>query len=113
MCVPPGALAETEARYERCLDRTARTRGAERVFDLGPAEIALVERSAAEPSGSGPRRPAPPSPALTSVTVSVADQHAVGARLADQGIPARAAADGALSVGPRWAHGAELRFRGV
>ncbi|MFE3461680.1 VOC family protein [Nocardiopsis aegyptia] len=113
MCVPSGALAETEARYEGYLDRTARTRGAERVFDLGTAEIALVERPAAEPSGSGPRRPAPPRPALTSVTVSVADQDAVGARLADQGIPARAAADGALSVGPRWAHGAELRFRGV
>ena len=116
MCVPPGALPETEARFERYLDRTARARGTARVFDLGEAELSLVEGTAAEPPGSGqggPRRPPPRRPALTSVTVSVADQDAVAARLADQGIPARAAADGGLSVGPRWAHGAELRLRGV
>ncbi|WP_156366029.1 hypothetical protein [Nocardiopsis sp. NRRL B-16309] len=47
------------------------------------------------------------------MTVSVTDQDAAAARLADQGIPARATADGGLSVGPQWAHGAEPRLRGV
>ncbi|RKS07984.1 glyoxalase-like protein [Nocardiopsis sp. Huas11] len=113
MSVPPGGLARTEERYERYLDRTARTRGAARVFDLGRSELALVEEAPAAPPGSGPRRPSPRRPALTSVTVTVADQDALATRLADQGIPARTTEDGGLSVGPAWAHGAELRLRSV
>jgi hypothetical protein len=113
MCVPPGRLSRTEARYERYLDRTARTRGAARVFDLGRAELSLVEGADPRASGSGPGRPPSRAAALTSVTVSVTDLDAVAARWADQGIPARATADGGLRVDPRWARGAELRLRSV
>lgn len=92
LCAAPHDLPALEARYARYLDRSARTEGAARVFDLDGARLTLVADTDLATLLPGER--APRLPALAAYAVAVRDVGFTENLLRLNGIPVRRTAWG-------------------
>lgn len=109
LCTTDTELDAIQARYERYLDRTPRTEGPARVFDLDGTTLTLVPASGLATLFPGQQPPT--LPALVACTVAVHDLTATKNLLQDNEVPLQQTPLGDIFVPATATLGAIMAFR--